>query len=107
MERRQEVGNFTLGNTDSIRQHILQLLETDILSCGGRSLTSFGIFLLNADEIRQQSSNFVSRELNSIDIDLERQNSGRRISQLNEEQRRAFDVIEGMCSGNYHTTTLF
>jgi len=56
MKRRQEVGNFTLGNTDSIRQHILQLLETDILSCGGRSLTSFGIVLLNADEIHQQSS---------------------------------------------------
>ena len=67
---------------------------------GGRSLTSFGIFLLNADEIRQQSSNFVSRELNSIDIDLERQNSGRRISQLNEEQRRAFDVIEGKYSNS-------
>ena len=72
---------------------------------GGRSLTSFGIFLLNADEIRQQSSNFVSRELNSIDIDLERQNSGRRISQLNEEQRRAFDVIEGK-SSNYSPSSV-
>jgi len=72
---------------------------------GGRSLTSFGIFLLNADEIRQQSSNFVSRELNSIDIDLERQNSGRRISQLNEEQRRAFDVIEGKYSNSPSSVT--
>ena len=70
MERRQEVGNFTLGNTDSIRQHILQLLETDILSCGGRSLTSFGIVLLNADKIHQQSSNtdIVSRGTSLSDL---------------------------------------
>ena len=70
MERRQEVGNLILGNTESIRQHILQLLETDILSCGGRSLSSFGIVLLNADIIRQQSSNtdIVSRGTSLSDL---------------------------------------
>ena len=72
MERRQGFGNLILGNTESIRQHILQLLETDILSCGGRSLTSFGIVLLNADKIHQQSSkcntDIVSRGTSLLDL---------------------------------------
>ena len=90
-----------------IKQRVLRLMETDILRCGGRSLTTFGISLQNADEILQESSDLIRIELADIDQLSERSNADQRISQLNTEQRSVFDLIEAMCSGNTASNILF
>ena len=83
------------------------MIETNLLECGGQSLTRYGIPLNDAQIIHEETTDLIRRHLNNTDLDAERHEADSRIDRLNSDQRQVFGLIEDMCNGNSTSKIMF
>ena len=84
--------------TDAVRLQVLIILESGVVSGGGRSLTVFGIDIPSADDIRNYHQNLMKQHHDAYDTNNHEQRSGQFRSTLNGDQQTAFEEIEIICS---------